>query len=399
MKNIKILGIVTMLIFAFTCLIGNVNANEMGIIDIYSADESYSLSEETNNIYLPFIRFSKNNIIVDKEVDKTGLIFCRGSLDVKSNINKSVALMASDSIRLNAELKNGFIFSSTTIVIDSNINGDLILCGMSGITISENANINGDIICYTPNLNIKGNVNGSVIGIANSVEVTGNIQKDFRMQLNNISVKDENRIAGEVYIESYNLLSEIKIMYPDMNYKVLKSKQTNLQDEIYNGIYLCIIFVLIYLIISKISKNKFFETQLEKVINNKSKVVMIGALGIALMPVVILVSLLLLLIGVYVIAIPLLVIYFGIFAISACISIFIIGMLLVTYIKNTYIKNNSIIYEILSAILIFAILYCFGKIPTVSSYIGIIYIILAFGIICTCVIKRIDNNKKGNIKK
>lgn len=389
MEKLKILSVIFALI-GFVTIFSRCYASEE-MLDIYgSSKSSYSLSEDENEIYLPFMRFSSGNMVIDKEVENIGAFFSSKTIDINSNINKMSAIFATDSIRINADIKNSVIFSTTAIVIDSHITSDLILFSSSEITITKNAIIDGDIICFTSNLNIDGEVNGSVIATCSNLKITGVIQKDLRVQTDNIEIETEDLVKGKFYIQSYEIIEGIKEKYPEVVNKIISKVEVDIKDEIKNILFAGIVYALLYLLILKIKNGEILKKSFEKIKKYKTNVILFGTFGIIILPVVTLICLLLLIGGLYMIALPILIIYLGIIIISSILAIFIVGATIVTYIYNKYLSEKSIWYTILTSFVVFELLQIINKIPYLSSFIGIIYFMASFGILAVCLTKKIE---------
>lgn len=391
MKKIKLLSILG-LIFSVAIFFNACYASEE-MLDIYgSSNSTYSISEDEKDIYLPFMRFSNGSMVIDKQVNNMGGFFSSRTIDINSDINKMSAIFATDTIRVNADVKNSVLFSTTAIVIDSHITSDLILFSTSEITITKNAIIDGDIICFTSNLNVLGTVNGSVIANSSNVDVSGIIMKDLRVSTQNIKIESEEAVKGNLYIESYEIINEIKEKYPNVINKIIEENKIDVKSEIKNIIFVSIVYALLYLLLTTIKKGELLKCSFEKIKQYKNNMIISGAIGILIIPIIVMVALILLILGLYMIAIPLLVLYFAFVIVSAILSIFIVGSMINMYIKNKYLQNKSNWHILLVAFISFLILHIISKIPYISGIVSALYLMGAFGILFVCIFKRIKKD-------
>ncbi len=391
MKKIKILGILVFILAIATFFNMSYASEEM--LDIYgSSSTSYFISQDENDIYLPFMRFSSGSMIIDKQVENIGAFFSSKTIDINSDVKKMSAIFATDSIRVNADVKNSVMFSTAAIVIDSHITSDLILFSTSEITITKNAIIDGDIICFTTNLNVDGNINGSVIATCSNVKVSGIIQKDLRVQTDNMQIESEDLVKGKLYIQSYEIIEGIKEKYPEVINKIISKVEVDAKDEIKNIVFVGIVYALLYFLFLKIKKGEILNKSFEKIKTYKTNVVMFGTVGILVAPIIFMVCLLLLIGGLYMIALPILIIYFGIIIISAILAIFIVGALIMTYIYKKYLSQKTVWYTVLASFIVFVVLQILTKIPYVSSFVSIIYLMASFGILAVCIVKKLKRS-------
>lgn len=369
------------------------------MLDVYgSSSTSYSISQDENDIYLPFMRFSNGNMIIDKQVENMGAYFSSKTIDINSDVKSMSAMFATDSIRVNADVKNSVMFSTAAIVIDSHITSDLILFSTSEITITKKAIIDGDIICYTSNLNVLGNVNGSVIATCSNAKISGTIQKDLRVQTDNIQIESEDLVKGKLYIQSYEIIEGIKEKYPEVINKIISKAEVNSKDEIKNIVFVGIVYALLYFILLRVKKGEILSKSFEKVKKYKTNVVMFGTVGILIAPIITMLCLLLLIGGLYMIALPILIIYFGIIIISTILTIFIVGATIMTYIYNKYLIKKTAWYTVLTSFMVFVVLQVLTKIPYVSAFISIIYLMASFGILAVCIVKKLKSNDETTQK-
>ena len=98
------------------------------------------------------------------------------------------------------------------------------------------------------------------------------------------------------------------------------------------------------------------------------------------------------------IAIPALILYVSYLLVVGLLSTFIIGSFLVKYMADTRFKAMGNGTKILSAFVIFMLLFILAKLPTVGIYITILLVMFAIGIVTTCIFKRKKNTDISKVK-
>lgn len=374
-----------LIVFVLMISLINVNVsaetttNEDGIFDIEVSEGTYKYSEG-KNIYLPFIRYAKDRILIDKNLSGFGTSFSAQSIEVNADIKGMQVLFASDSIRINNKMEYGILFAGANITISSEIDESLILFAGEKVTITEDAVIKGDIICYSNDIEINGTVKGSVIGTCNNVIVNGTIEKDLRIKASNLNLSDD-AIKGHVYIETYNTELSLPESYLNAKINILKSVEKRFDFSIiYTAIITGAVFTLIYYLINKITKNKLIENGFNKVKTNPIVVIFSGAISLMMMPAIFIILIILSALGLYMITIPVLIIYFTFLLIVGLLSTLVIGILISEYMSNSkYLKGSSSKTKYLFAFILFAILYILARVPYIGGYITLIIVILAIG--------------------
>lgn len=404
--NKKITFIILALVFVVSLVFSNVSANELEIGDYFAKTDSYSFSEDSDDIYMPYMRFSSQNVKVDKKINNIGAIFASKTIEVNEEITAPVAIFAQDTIRVNETISNAVIFSTSNVIVEKGSKGTMIIFSTGDITLSENSVVEGDLICYSTNLYIKGKVNGNVLGSSDKVEITGTIKKDLRMEVKDISVTDDKNISGNVYLETLGENSKVKALkdiYPNLINKIIdvsKNKTVSMKATIINtaisiGITVLLSWAL-YLLIGKFSKTKIFESNLAKVIKHKTPVILVGTLSLVAIPLVLVLVILLLVFGAYIIAVPVITLYTAVIILGLSANVFIIGSLVSTAILKKVDTKQKGYLKILIPLGVFLAVSLIPKIPYISGIVGILYIMATIGIITVCMFKKsekVEENK------
>lgn len=370
-KKIGILVLILMLV---------VSVPVQAVVEIFDtelATEVYKFSEK-DNITLPFVRFSTDRIIVDKEINNIGFIGTNKNIDIDSNMTSSQVVLATDTLRFNSIAENLAVVASN-VVINGNIKGNSVIFGTT-VTISEDAIINNDVIIVANSLKIEGTINANVIAYVNELNVTGSILKDLRCQTANLNLSENSNIQGKIYIKSEN---DIVVPNKYSSAQIVKlSTLDNIEDKQINFFVLfrnSVILGLLYLLLS--TKTTIIPKALNKFKNNPAISIFIGFGSIVLSILVILIMIFISLVGLDIIGIPLGIFYVAFMFIVLILSTFIMGSLMTEYLYNRFEnKLPSKWHKLTMAIIIFAILSLLPYIPVIGWYIPMLIYMISIGI-------------------
>ena len=372
--------------------------NQNQLMDSKAVDGVYKLSDDETNIYLPFVRYATDRIILDKETLKNlGSVFSATSVEVTEKQEGLKCIFAADTVRVNAPLEYAVIFAGENVVIDSKINGSLIIFGGATVTFTQNAEISGDVLCFTPSLDFKGKSNGSILSMSDKVNVSGTIKNDLRTNCNSLDVSGSDNIKGNVYVETFNKDLNIKEKYSNAIVNVIENEnsitKTEVMQKVFKGIIACLVFALLYMLIT--NKTKVVENSISVVKNNSVFLLMSGALSLLVCPLVFIILLILCMVNLECIALPILILYIAFLLVVGLLSTFIVGSLMVKYLSDTYLKDYNKGMKFLFSFITFAVLYALARIPVVGDYVTWGLVMLANGIVLVNIFKRksVDNTK------
>jgi len=364
--------------------------NNKEIIDIKSKEGMYKLSDDNEEIYLPFVRYVQDRIVFDKEISTMGASFSGKTIEVNSPLKNTQFLFAGDSVRINAEMERPIIFTGSDVVIDSEITDTIIIFASNSVTLTENAKINKDIICFATNFESKGIIKGSLIGAFDKVDISGTIEKDLRANVNEISIASKDNIEGHILLKTYNEALSIKDSYPNAQIEILKNQASKIDitSILLKAITTCLMFTLIFVLINKFSKNKFIDKVLVKTKNSLSVVLISGIILIFTIPMISVILFILMIVGLSVVALPIFIVYMAFIAFASLLSVFIVGTVLFSYIKEKYLKNNNIGYDIIGVFCVYATLYALSNAPFIGFIVGLALVIFSSGILFTLIFKK-----------
>lgn len=370
-------------------------SDESDLIDSQAQDGVYKFSEHKLP-YLPFVRFCNNKIIVDSDINNSGVCFSQRSIEIENKMSKAQVLFAGDTVRINEQMEFALIFAGSNTIIDSTINGDALIFAQDTVTITKNARINGDIIIYATNIVVEGDITGSVIGVCNEANVSGKVENDLRLETQKVTLSDDS-IQGNVYISTTNQDLKLSDSYADATIKYVKNevKETfNLKNILLSGIITSLVFAILYIVISKTTKDNLYENTMNKLKNNYSFAVMFGCLFIILVPIAITFLILLSILGLYCIAIPVMIVLFAYLLVVGLLSTFIVGSTMAYYMSEKYFKDQGTFLKALATFIIYLVLYILARLPKIGGYITIILVIVALGIVATMLFKKVIKNEE-----
>ncbi len=393
--NLKIIVVAFMLLFVSlsTNTFASTNEETKTIFDFESTNGVYKFSEN-NDIYLPFIRYATDRIVVDKPISKLGGLFSSKSIEVNEKMNGLKLLFATDSVRVNSEMEYPIILSGGNVVIDSNISKSAIIIASDSITITDKANISDDIILMAKTIEIEGNVQGSVLGAADTINVKGNISNDLRVDATNVNISGDKNVLGNIYVRTTNTnLEGIKDTYKSATIEVYNNKaQTMFTAKMITKIITsCLLLSLVFILIEKLSKQKFSSAILKKTSERPLFVIISGTLFLVAMPIVLIALIVGCMFSLSAIAFPILVAYIAFAIIVFSLSTFIVGVYLYSYVKAKYMKNNNIWMDIVGTFTIFILLKVLASIELISAYVIISLLIFSVGISLSVLFKKQKN--------
>lgn len=364
------------------------------IIDIEEKNGLYKFSEG-KDIYLPFLRISYDKVEIDKEISNLGITYGNKGVDVNSKTQNIQVIASNDTIRVNENMEYALILSRGNVIIDSKIDKTLVVFAGEKVTLTENAEVLGDVISFSNLLEIKGNVLGSVVGSATNTIISGKIENDLRIATESIDISSSDNIFGNIYIETQNNEIGIKEKYDNANIKFIEKSSTSSKviDILIGAIKTSLVYTLAYLLVFKISKEKIFNNLLKTTSKNLSFSIMSGAILFLAIPLVVLLTFLGIFIGIEEIVIPIMIFYIANILVISLISIFVTGSVVHEYVVDNYFKEVDLTKRIVCSFFVFLSMILLTNIPKVGIYINMIIMIMAVGIVLAYLFKKEENIK------
>lgn len=383
-KFLSILVIMLVVLVTFT----NVNAAD-GMFHMGAYSDIYKLSEEAD-IDLPFINVFTKAATYDKAVTHSGISIGDTTIDVNEKLEGMQVLVSTDMVNIKGEVENSFIYANN-VVIEGRLTGDTIIFAPT-VQILKGAVVEKDVIIVANNLDIQGTVKGNVIAtVSETAKVSGVINKDLRIITQELALENE-KIKGDIYIETNADMSSIKEKYPKATVKTLTE---NVEDEtdwmgiITKGIITVVVYSGVCFFIIKKENNI-----VTKAYNKFKGHTMFGLVAslILIMALLILpiVLILLAVFGLGIVAWPILIAYLALMLFVISTAMLIVGATTFEAIK---VKVDK--FKIPAIALIFAVLYTLTQISGIAAYVNMAMFLIALGIIVTTLVKKdkVEDNK------
>lgn len=378
------LGIILSVFMILALVFNTVSA--ASIIDTQTYSDIYKVSEDASEFKLPFIRFADGRIEVDKEISQDGIFISQSGIEVTKPIDGIQVLYSGDTVRLNADTEYTAIFSNGNVIISGIVQKTTMIYCTGEITIDEGANVKGNLIVYTPTLNINSDVDGNIIGYVATLNLNKVVDGQVRIKAEEVNVSEDGKVNGEFYISTTN--KELSV--EGANIEVIEnSTKANFKNYVVKLLNTTIIDIAIYLLILIFVKKDKLQKLVEKLDNSK-KVIKNGVWSL-------LVIILSILLGfALVMLLPKLGAASMVFGIAALIIVALLeNVVVVTLVTemaiNKYEGRNVKPNRIVTAIVSFLIINLVRTIPFVGGILNALLFILASGMVVTLFLGNLDN--------
>jgi len=115
-------------------------------------------------------------------------------------INESIygdLTVAGASVEINNNVKDDVRMAAGKVVVDAEIGDDLVVFG-GQVIITENAVINGNLICYGSDIAVKGNVAGKLDVRAENIAISGEVYGNSKLVSETINIESEAKFYNDV---------------------------------------------------------------------------------------------------------------------------------------------------------------------------------------------------------
>lgn len=389
MKKNKINYIIAF-VFVLVLSISNVFAAE--IYDTKTVENVYKLSEDDSTFTIPFFRLAQERIELDKSIDQVGMFMTNSTIDVNAEQKGIQVLYTNDTVRVNNPMEYAAIFTSGSVVLNADIEKTVFIYCNGTVTVSDKANIKGNIIAYTPNLVVDGVVEGNILGTAQTVTINNTVNGKIKMEVYDLKLGEEATIAQEMELNTINTALTVDANKASAKIDVIEQTSFSFKAFILEVLQATISGIIMYLLLRIVVKKDKIKAVLQRAENGN--VIMNGLRG--------LVGLLMgLSLG---IVFTIAVLELGIAAITFSVALMIIFALLKNLVVGLFIielsdkKYKDAEVKPSKWLLVpctFFILNLLEKIPFMGGIVSIFVFILALGM----VIAIIKNEKKEDVVK
>ena len=394
-KNNKIISKILLLIASFIMIFQTVFAAELSnIFDVRVEDTAYT-SSHASDIILPYVRAMTGKLVLDKNVAKSGINITKDKIEIAAEYTGVQIFISETEIIFTGKVDQAIVIAPKISIKGSSTN-TIVAIGKN-IDVEEEAKLN-DLIVKSWNTNANGEIAGNLLGSSTKIDIKGSIGKDLRIETQRIDVL-ANKILGEVVIDTFNPTLTVKYAYPEAKINVLE-KSTRLTKEELNvkiikelklGIIAVLSFTLIFLMFRTLIHRDKLVGAAKLVRKHILFTVVMGVLGLMLIPVDIAIFTFLIFAGIKEIGVAALLLYIAFVVALYLIAPFIVGTILYLSIKKYIIhEKKELVKDIIAAIVIFIILYGITRIPVFGTIIKVIYLIITLGSIVTIISKKLD---------
>ncbi len=355
----------TFLLIALFSLVsfGQMESGENILIDKTQQDDAY-LAGETIKV----------NAVVDGD-----LVIAGGNLTVNDSINGDLTAAGGELI-VNGHIMDDVRIAVGRTTIDSEVGDDLIVFG-GEVILTENAIVQGNLICFGGNVEIKGNVAGKLEVKAADVFIDGTIEGPSKIIGEDIIIGSNAKFYKGV--EYYSSGGEINFNNALVNTEAqfnedLSEEQSQLSLTTFGtkSIPLWVFYVLstflVILVLHALFKNAFSDAA-EGLEHNMLKSFGFGLIYLIGIPVLILVAFLM------VIGIPLGLFAAGVFVFSLLLGHWVAALMVVYYLRNRNGKEWGFWKITFLALLCAVILRLFAMIPYAGIVLSVIVLSITYG--------------------
>ena len=297
---------------------------------------------------------------------------------------------------------NAFIMGSDDVTITGQINGSLYVMAKN-VTISSEANIVDAVYILGTNVKLDAPVYDCYVCASNfEMGENGFVQRDLRVYAN------DSTLLGTVYRNAFISSSNINylnddvglLVYGNLEYnskekieneeaiapygEVKYIQDTNTEEEVTDSIghygmsliQKIVFTVIIYVLIAYVTPK--FNTKLADYVSSTSKSVKAFFIGLLSLIVIPIISIILF---ITIIGLPVGLILLTLYILLAYLSTSITEIAISNKVAEKINLNKNIWTKILSLVIVIAVIYVLKLIPVISSIVGIITVLLGFGIV------------------
>lgn len=386
MKKSKLIIAFVMVLFTFVLICNQVSAVE--IFDSKTTDGIYKLSEDESSFDIPFMRVSQQRMEIDNNISQLGLFFSPSSIDVNANLTGLQMYYSNDTVRINSEISNAVIFCAGNVVVNANVKNTLFVYCNGTVTIGENGNVEGNLICYSPKLEVNGKISGNILGSVNDVTINNVVNGKLNMNVTQLNFGENAKVNNGININTNNETLTIDESIATSKIDYIQSESESFTQYLIkitsNTLTSIIIFLLILIFIKNDRITKLCERLQGNSVLKNGVLGTVGILVILSFGIILLMVLLNLGIAAIVFSVASIIIF-------ALLKNIIVGTFVVKLVEKKYSESKIRPNIILTSIATFLLLEILQSIPYIGTLISIIIFIISVGIIIS-ILKKQENN-------
>ncbi len=385
MKKSKLVTAFVMVLFTFILICNQVSAVQ--IFDSKTTDGIYKASEDDSSFDIPFMRVSEQRMEIDKSISQLGLFFSYSSIDVNSSLTGVQMYYSNDTVRINSDVSNAVVFCTGNVIVNANVQNTLFVYGNGTLTIGENGNVNGNLICYCPKLEVNGQVDGNILGDVSDVTINNVVNGKVNMNVTQMSFGDGAKVNNGININTNNPNLTIDESVATSTIDYVESQSESFREYVIrilsNTLTNIIIFLLILIFIKNDRLTKLCDRIQGKGVLKNGLVGTVGVLVILSFGIILLMVLLNLGIAAIIFSIAVIIIF-------ALLKNIVVGTFIVKLVEKKYSESQIKPNVILTCIMTFLLLEILQNIPYIGFIISALIFVLSIGIILS-ILKRSNN--------
>ena len=295
---------------------------------------------------------------------------------------------SNDTVRINSEISNAIIFCAGNVVVNANVKNTLFVYGNGTVTIGENGNVEGNLICYSPKLEVNGKISGNILGSVNDVTINNVVNGKLNMNVTQLNFGENAKVNNGININTNNETLTIDESIATSNIDYIKSDSESFSQYLIritsNTLTSIIIFLLILIFVKNDRITKLCDRLKGNSVLKNGVLGTVGILVILSFGIILLMVLLNLGIAAIVFSVASIIIF-------ALLKNIIVGTFLVKLVEKKYSESKIRPNIILTSIATFLLLEILQNIPYIGTVISIIIFVISVGIIIS-ILKKQENN-------
>lgn len=359
-------------------------SEDLDVNEGFTEDDTFTADDLTDSSEIyekDLYEFSQGDYTLEKIVNGNVFIMCSGNVTIKSQINGSLYVLAkSIDITSEAYIVDAVYAMGTNVKLDASVFDFYVVA--QNLEMGENTFIQRDLRVAAKNSNLIGTVYRDAYISSDVINTTKDESKLFIY--GNLEYSSKEKIENP---ETIVPTGEVK--FNQVEQKEQTTQKANIGSKFMNLIQKIIFAAAIYFVLAFVSPK--FNEKLADYISGKSiKTVLKGLLGLIVIPVI---SVLLM---ITVVGLPLGFILLGLYIIAIILSTTLANIAISNKVAEKLNLDKNIWTKLLSLVIVVTVIYVLKLIPVVSGIIGIITVLLGFGIIIASVFSK---NKETQISE
>lgn len=134
--------------------------------------------------------------VIIKGVVLGDLLACGGLVEISGNVTGDV-MVGAGSVIINGFVGDDVRVGAGTLIVNGVVGDDLV-AGVGTMIIADNAEIGGDVVAGSGQMELKGDIGGNITGGAGVVTLSGNVGGDVELDVGELNVLPGASINGNL---------------------------------------------------------------------------------------------------------------------------------------------------------------------------------------------------------